>query len=226
MYDVIRENHRPSRREVWRVCSPTSTWSRKYPRVRLPVLRNMAKEIARVNWQEFLVYAQDKYFEVVMLQGMVIGYVRSDLDQILPYVAWFVPRINNWSVCDSFCAGLKITHTYRDEIWDFIQPYFQSEGAFDVRFAVVMVLSYYVDLEYSQRAFHHFNSIQHEDYYVKTAVAWAVSTYFTRLPKETMPYLKKNALDDFTYNKALQKITESAIPNEQIKAEIRSMKRV
>lgn len=193
--------------------------------VRLPMLRKMAREIAQGNWREFLDHAQDEYFEEVMLQAMVIGYVRSDLDQILPYVAWFVPKIDNWSVCDSFCAGLKIAHHYKNEMWDFIQPYFQSERAFDVRFAVVMVLSYFVDSEYVQKAFHLFNSIQHEDYYVKTAVAWAVSTYFSKIPEETMSYLKKNTLDDFTYNKALQKIVESAVSNERIKSEIRSMKR-
>jgi len=40
-----------------------------------------------------------------------------------------------------------------------------------------------------------------------------------------MEYLKKNELDKFTYNKALQKITESFRVEEEVKEIIRSMKR-
>ena len=40
-----------------------------------------------------------------------------------------------------------------------------------------------------------------------------------------MPYLQKNHLDDWTYNKALQKICESLRIDGQTRALIRSMKR-
>lgn len=193
--------------------------------VRLPVLRQMAKEIAKGNWQEFLHHARDDYFEEVMLQGMVIGYVKGELEELLPFVAEFIPKIDNWSVCDSFCAGLKITKKYRDEMWDFIEPYFQLRKAFEVRFAVVMALSYYVDQEYAGKVFQQLDSIRHENYYVKMAVAWAVSTYYTKLPKETMAYLKNNSLDSSTYNKAIQKIVESSTTTQEEKAAIQKMKR-
>jgi len=67
--------------------------------------------------------------------------------------------------------------------------------------------------------------VRHEGYYVKMAVAWAVSICFIRLPKPTTAYLHDNSLDDFTYNKALQKITESLRIDPDTKAWIRSMKR-
>lgn len=45
-------------------------------------------------------------FEERMLQGMVIGAVKGiSIEERLDWVAWFVPKINNWSVCDSFCAA-------------------------------------------------------------------------------------------------------------------------
>ena len=40
-----------------------------------------------------------------------------------------------------------------------------------------------------------------------------------------MPYLEHNHLDDWTYNKALQKITESFRVDQETKTIIRSMKR-
>ena len=46
-----------------------------------------------------------------------------------------------------------------------------------------------------------------------------------KFPKETMLLLKENRLDDFTYNKALQKITESFRVSPEDKDIIRDMKR-
>ena len=57
------------------------------------------------------------------------------------------------------------------------------------------------------------------------AVAWALSIYFIKLPGAVMPYLEHNHLDDWTYNKALQKITESFRVDQETKTIIRSMKR-
>lgn len=77
--------------------------------VRLPELRKIAKKIAKDDWRTYLKTAEDEYFEEIMLQGMVIGYVKTDINDQLSYVASFIPKIDNWSVCDSFCIGLKFT---------------------------------------------------------------------------------------------------------------------
>ena len=67
--------------------------------------------------------------------------------------------------------------------------------------------------------------ISHEGYYVKMAVAWALSVCYVKFPQKTVNYLKENHLDDFTYNKALQKIIESYRVSTEDKEIIRSMKR-
>ena len=46
-----------------------------------------------------------------------------------------------------------------------------------------------------------------------------------KLPEQTMDYLKRCRLDDWTYNKALQKIIESNRVDREAKAVIRGMKR-
>lgn len=69
------------------------------------------------------------------------------------------------------------------------------------------------------------DGVRHDDYYVKMAVAWTISIYYVRFPKQVMPYLLENSLDDFTYNKALQKITESRRIGKEEKKRIRQMKR-
>jgi 3-methyladenine DNA glycosylase AlkD len=160
-----------------------------------------------------------------MLQGMVIGYIKEDIETILKLVKAFIPLIDNWAVCDSFCNGLKITKNHKERVWEFLQTYLQSDREYEIRFGVVMLLNYYIDPVYAPRAFAHFDRIRHEGYYVKMAVAWAVSIYYVVLPEVTLKYIRSSQLDDFTYNKALQKITESLRVDKEKKEMIRSMKR-
>ena len=193
--------------------------------VRLPVLRKMAESIAKNDWRTYLQQADNEYFEEVMLQGMVIGYAKADLDEILAYVDAFIPKIANWSVCDSFCSTLKIAKKEPKLVWKFLQPYFQSDDAYAIRFAVVMGLNYFVQEEYLPQLLAHFDAISHDDYYVKMAVAWAISICYIKLPEQMKPYLLENKLDRFTYNKALQKIIESTRIDAETKQQIRDMKR-
>ncbi len=51
--------------------------------------------------------AEDTYYEEVRLQGMVIGNINSNFEETLYYVKRFIPKIDNWSVCDGFCSDLK-----------------------------------------------------------------------------------------------------------------------
>lgn len=193
--------------------------------VRLPELRKLAKHIAKADWRTYLQQADDEYFEETMLQGMVIGYVKTDIEEILRYVADFVPKIDNWSVCDSVCVGLKFTKDNKERVWDFLQPYLSSDKEYEIRFGVVMLLDFYIEEAYISRVLRLLDNIQHEGYYVKMGVAWALSICYIKLPEPTMAYLQSNTLDDFTYNKALQKIIESFRIDQETKGIIRSMKR-
>lgn len=193
--------------------------------VRLPLLRKLAKQIAKNNWSEFVENNDYKYFEELMLQGMVIGCAKTDINESLKYVSAFVPKINSWSVCDSFCNGLKFTKNNMELVWNFIQPFLSSKKEFEVRFGVVMILDFYINENYIKSVLKILDTVKHEGYYVKMAVAWAISICYIKFPNETMIYLKDNTLDDFTYNKSLQKITESLRVDKETKKLIRSMKR-
>ena len=193
--------------------------------VRLPELRKLAQKLAKGDWRNYLEQAEDEFFEETMLQGMVIGYVNTDVEEILRYVSNFVPKINNWSVCDSFCTGLKFTRMNKARVWDFLQPYFTSDKEYEIRFGVVMILNYYVEEEYIGTVLQLLDRIKHEGYYVKMAAAWAISICYVKLPEPTMIYLKNNLLDDDTYNKALQKIIESLRVDSETKNVMRGMKR-
>lgn len=193
--------------------------------VRVPVLRNYAKELAKGDFRTYLANAKDEYYEEVMLQGMVIGLSKMELEERLEYITKFVPKIDNWAVCDVSCAGFKFAKKYQSEVWKFLKPYLESNKEFEIRFGVVMLLDFYITEEYIDKVLEILNKIQYEGYYVKMAVAWAISVCYIKFPKETFKLLQENSLDDFTYNKALQKIIESYRVSEEEKKTIRAMKR-
>ncbi|RDY27089.1 DNA alkylation repair protein [Romboutsia weinsteinii] len=194
--------------------------------IRLPNLRKIAQKIAKDDWRSFLKNNEAVYFEEIMLEGMVLGYVKdAEIDEMLKYIAYFIPKIDNWSLCDSFCVGLKLTKNHKEEIWKFLQPYLSSDKEFEVRFAVVMMLNFYVDNDYIDDVLKHLDNIKHEGYYVKMAVAWAVSICYKKFKEITIEYLNNNTLDDFTFNKSLQKIGESLKCDNDTKLMIKKMRR-
>jgi 3-methyladenine DNA glycosylase AlkD len=220
--------------------------------VRMPALHKLAREIARGDWRVFLerpgdnaCYEETKhqpgdkgcfgdkmprrednlYFEEIMLRGLVIGYAKADITERLRYVESFVPEVNNWAICDSFCGGLKFTVNNKERVWNFLQPYFASNKEYRLRFGIVMLLNFYIEDQYIDRVLKVLDGVNHDGYYVKMAAAWAISICYVKQPDKTMEYLKSSNLDDFTYNKALQKIIESNRVGKETKDLIHSMKR-
>ena len=160
-----------------------------------------------------------------MLQGMTLGYVKAPFAEIRPYLDVFVPKIKNWSVCDSTCTTLKIAKKEPEAVWEYLQQYLGSKQEYEIRFGVVMILSYFIDEEYIEQIFTWMDNICHPGYYVKMAVAWNLSVCYAKYPKETSEYLKTSKLDDWTYNKAIQKMLESYRISEADKEALRSRKR-
>lgn len=193
--------------------------------VRLPVLRKIAARLAKGEWREYLEEAADDSFEEIMLQGMVIGRAKMDFPELLARVERFLPKIDNWAVCDSFCGGLKQVEKHREEMWPFLVQCLADDRAYVIRFGAVMLMDYDMEEDRVEEALRLLDAVCHEDYYVKMAVAWVLSIYYVHFPEHVMPYLQKNHLDDFTYNKALQKITESRRISPEEKERIRGMKR-
>ena len=141
--------------------------------VRVPVLRNYAKDLLKkYSIDEILYSLNDKYYENIMLQGMVIGLNKNkDIDEVLEYVKKFIPKINNWAICDTFCAGLKITIKNKEKVWNFLKEYLKSNKEFELRFAVVMILDFYVEEKYIDDILKIIDNIKSEAYYTQMAVA-------------------------------------------------------
>lgn len=194
--------------------------------VRLPVLRKLAKEIAKGDFHDYFEKSCNdmRYFEEVMLKGMVIGYLKVEDEEYWNYVADFVPLINNWSVNDSFCAGLKRISAQLDFGWEFLQKYLNSNKEFELRFGIVMLMNYFLVEDYAYRAIELVASRSHEGYYARMAIAWFMATAYAKFPKATIDTLNIRKFDDWTYNKAIQKMLESNRIGAEEKSVLRKMK--
>ncbi len=194
--------------------------------VRVPVLRNYAKELLKeYEIEELLKQMDSQYYEEIMLQGMLIGLAKQDFETRQKQIKEFVPKIDNWAICDVFCAGLKATKKNKQEMWSFLQKYLTSKQEFEIRFGIVMILDYYIEEDYLDKDFKIFDSITSQAYYVQMAVAWAISVSLIKFYDQTIKYLETANLDDFTYNKALQKAIESYRITDERKYILRKMKR-
>lgn len=194
--------------------------------VRLPLLRKIAKSLSKEeDYYNYLNNGDTKYYEEIMIEGLIIGYLKTDNENRFNYIKNFIPKIDNWAICDSFCNNLKFTKKNINEVWNFILPYTSSENEFDIRFAIVMMLNFYIIEDYIDDVLNTLNKINHDGYYVKMAVAWAVSYAYIDFPQKTLAFLKNNNLDNFTYNKSLQKIIESTRVSKEDKNLMRSLKK-
>ncbi len=192
--------------------------------VRTHELRKLAKQLLKQYGIEALSLLREDTYEERLMMGMIIANAKLSFDQRLPYIKQQVKRINNWALCDLFCGELKQVKEHRVEMLEHLQPYFSSKEEYDVRFGIVMLLSYYCDSEYCDFAFSTFASINNDAYYVKMAIAWAISMYYIRCKEQTLVYLRDNQLDDFTHRKAIQKIIESRQVSAQEKQILRQLK--
>lgn len=181
--------------------------------VRIPILRKEAKKIIKnFEWESYLLEEESLLFEEKMLQGMIIGLVDIEPKKRLEIIDKFLPKIDNWSLCDSFCSSLKFASIEENQklIWEYIKGLFKDDREYTVRFAAVLSLNYFINEDYLDELLNSYISVNHNGYYAKMAVAWGISMAYVKYPKKIMEILNnKRNIEKFTYNKAIQKIIES-----------------
>lgn len=201
---------------------------RKMFGIRIPILRNFAKNLLKeYSLDEILQNIDTEYFEEVIVRGFCIGSAKIDLKEKIKYIDDFVPLIDSWAISDSFVPALKIKKDDLEFYFEYIQKYLDSDKEFDIRFAVISFLDYFIIDEYIDIIIDKLNKIFHEGYYVKMAVAWCLCEIGIKYNDKFLTYMKSNEnnLDKFTFNKTLQKMIESYRVSDKQKEELRMMKR-
>ena len=132
-----------------KLCKDTN---KKILGLKVPELRSLAKEIAKDTDAINIIDLLDmEVFEETMLKGLIIAYLKMDIKEKIPLIKAFIPNMDSWALTDTFCPTLKIKEKDLEFIWNFILPYTKSEKEFEVRFAIIMMLDYFVIDEYIEK---------------------------------------------------------------------------
>ena len=99
-----------------------------------------------------------------------------------------------------------------------------SKNEYETRFMIVMLFNF-IKEEYLDNIKEILETEKFDKYYSQMAAAWLISVMFVKYKDYTLSYLNNNSLDDFTYNKALQKIRESLRVTKEDKELVKKMKR-
>ena len=178
--------------------------------VRLPVIRKLARAQAAGDWQAYLDTAWDDSFEERMAQGMTLGLARASLAEKTPYILRFLPKIDNWSLCDSFCAALKAARTEPEAALALIDRCIASPEPYTARFAVVQLLMYYADAQALPGTLARLERVTAREDAAQVAVAWALSIAYKTAPARVLAFMEESRLPARTKRIACQKTLELA----------------
>lgn len=176
--------------------------------IRVPIMRNIAKEIYKGNITDYLKINDNNYYEEIFIRGIVISKIK-DINLLIEEFSKFVYKIDNWAICDSFCNSLKIVEKNKEVFWDIILKLIKSNEEFIVRTGIILILNYYIEEKYMDDIFNIFDNLNTDKYYINMAIAWTLCEMYIKEKDKTLNYLENNKLNSFVINKTISKIKDS-----------------
>ena len=174
-------------------------------------------------------------YEETVIWGYLINLEKCSLDERLAMLGRYVPVLDNWAVCDSYCAHAKwMARADKAALWAFLERWFDSEREFEVRFAVVVAMCYFLNEEWLDKVFERINRLDFdrikskyktikgkpkmaqqgtvqgaEPYYVRMGVAWLLATALAKFPDQTRAFVRSSNLPADVIKLYIRKARES-----------------
>ncbi len=175
--------------------------------VRTPELRKFSKNLTKnPEYKMFLDILPHKYYEENNLHGFLIENIK-DYNEVILRLEKFFPYIDNWATCDLIRP--KIFKSYLPDLSIKIKEWICSEHVYTVRFAVEMLMSFYLDDNFSGEHLKMVSEIKSDAYYVKMMIAWYFATALAKQYEFAVKYIEEKKLASWVHNKTIQKAIES-----------------
>lgn len=191
---------------------------------RVPQIRSLAKEVAKDDWRAVL-ENEPANFEEEMLFALVIATADMPVEERIERTRGFLPRIDNWSVCDTFCSSWRAGRGGSDAAWGFFSSLMDSGEEFPMRVSLIARISMFKDEGSTRMILEDIMSHDNPGYYYRMGAAWAVSVCYVRFLEMTEDALRSGRLCDWTQNKSIQKIRESYRVSAEDKERLKALKR-
>ena len=168
-----------------------------------PTCKELAKQIKKGSFKEFLDKNDFKYFESTLVSAYLINYIK-DISEKEKFINNLF--MDNWATVDTLKYDIK---KQEKEYIILSRKYLKEKNAFKRRVGVRILFSY-TSTEYIDEIFEIIDTLKKEkEYYVNMAVAWLVCECMIKNRKATIEYLKHHNLNDFTINKVISKCRDS-----------------
>ena len=187
--------------------------------VRTPDLKALAK---KAGYDEpFLRDLPHEFFDEDQLHAFIVSGIR-DFDLCLDETGRFLPYVDNWATCDQL--NPKALGKNREGLLVKIREWISSGETYEMRFAVRMLMTHFLDEEYDDSYPAMVAGIRSDEYYVRMMQAWYFATALAKRYDEILPYIEERRLDPWTHNKAIQKAVESRRITDEQKVYLKSLK--
>jgi len=188
--------------------------------IRTPILRRFAKNLT--HYEAFLQDLPHVYFEENNLHAFLIER-ECDFDRCVELLDAFLPYVDNWATCDSMKP--KVLRQNLDRLLVPIKRWISSGHTYAVRYAINLLMSYYLDKEFRPEYLQTVAAVCSEEYYINMMRAWYFATALAKQYEETVRFLEEKTLDVWTHNKTVQKARESFRITPEQKEFLKTLKR-
>ena len=175
--------------------------------VRTPELRKLAKEYSRAEGIEaFLSDLPHRYYDENNLHGFIISEWK-EYEKTVREINRLLPYIDNWATCDLISP--KSFRKHREELLTEIDAWLASDHAYTVRFGIEMLLSHFLDEDFSPAFPEKVAAVKSDEYYINMMIAWYFATALAKQWNAVFPYIRDRRLSPWVHNKTIQKSIES-----------------
>lgn len=190
--------------------------------VRTPALRKFAKEFSKTEEaKEFIRILPHKYYEENNLHGFLLEKIK-DFDECIGEVERFLPYVDNWATCDMMAP--KVFQKNLPKLLEKIKVWIKADDTYTVRFAIEMLMKYFLDDEYDVKYPQMVSKVKSEEYYINMMIAWYFATALAKQYNSILPFIENKKLETWTHNKAIQKAIESRRVSQEQKDYLRTLK--
>ena len=190
--------------------------------VRTPDVKKLAKELNGSDIaNKFIETLPHYYFDENQLHVFLISLIK-DYQTCLFKVNRFLPYVDNWATCDTLDP--KVFGKHKDELLKEIKCWLKSNHVYTKRFAIGMLLGYYLDESFKEEYLEWVSKIQSDEYYINMMIAWYFATALAKQWDNTIKYIEEKKLSPWVHNKTIQKAVESYRINDEQKAYLKSLK--
>ena len=176
--------------------------------VRVPMLRKFVRGFFRhkEDVSAFMALPSHDYYEENVIHAWLLSRMK-DYRACLKELKAFLPRIDNWGVCDSLSP--KVFAEHRDVLKKEIRHWIKSEHTYTIRFGVAMLMKHYLEEDFEEIYLKWVAGISSEEHYVNMMIAWYYATALAKQYDATIPYLEQKKLSPWVHGKTIQKAIES-----------------